>query len=311
MSAEKKPIILLDGGNGQELVHRSHQKPTPLWSLDVMMDTPEIVVALHSDYIKAGARVITLNNYTATPERLERAGKLDAFTAIHQRAGEVAVNSRESTNIDGVAIAGCLPPLVASYRPDVALDYDASLASYRLLVEAQADYVDVFLCETMASTIETRAAITAAKQSGLPVWVAATVEDNLSGLIRSQEPWAPFLSMLDTNGVDALMLNCSKPEAINAAWPNIQGAGIPIGAYANGFTSIAALDPGGTVEALEARDDLTPERYTEHALGWVTNGATIVGGCCEVSPAHIKHLSDALIAAGHTVHGDVKATIEN
>ncbi len=270
-----------------------------------MMETPETVVELHSDYIRAGARVITLNNYTATPERLARVGRENDFNAIHRRAGEIANQSRNTVGMDNVSIAGCLPPLVASYRPDVALDYAESLTSYRQLVTAQAEYVDVFICETMASTVETKAAAVAAAESGLPVWVAATVEDNQSGLIRSQEPWPPFISVIKEAGVQALLLNCSKPEAINAAWPNIMDAEMPIGAYANAFTSITALNPGGTVESLEARDDLTPERYTDYALGWVNQGATIIGGCCEVSPAHIKHLSDSLLAAGYTIHGTV------
>ncbi|MFW6379865.1 MAG: homocysteine S-methyltransferase family protein, partial [Halorhodospira sp.] len=69
--------------------------------------------------------------------------------------------------------------------------------------------------------------------------------------------------------------------------------------YANGFTSVAALQPGGTVDVLEARTDLDPETYAEHALGWGEQGATLVGGCCEVGPAHIAALAERLAAAGY------------
>ena len=55
---------------------------------------------------------------------------------------------------------------------------------------------------------------------------------------------------------------------------------------------------GSTVDSLNARTDLTPIIYTEHALGWVKRGATIIGGCCEVGPAHVAHLHDTLRKEG-------------
>ena len=79
-----------------------------------------------------------------------------------------------------------------------------------------------------------------------------------------------------------MLINCSSPEAVSAAMPPLADIGVPFGAYANGFVSIDAMKPGGTVEALEARDDLGPVAYAGHALGWVAEGARIVGGCCEI-----------------------------
>lgn len=61
------------------------------------------------------------------------------------------------------------------------------------------------------------------------------------------------------------------------------------------------IDHPGMVRELTHRTDLTPARHAEFALGWVGMGATIVGGCCEVGPAHIRHLHDTLSAAGHRI----------
>jgi homocysteine S-methyltransferase len=55
------------------------------------------------------------------------------------------------------------------------------------------------------------------------------------------------------------------------------------------------------VDALHAREDLTPEAYARHCMAWIDAGATIVGGCCETGPAHIAELSRAIRAAGHTI----------
>ena len=58
---------------------------------------------------------------------------------------------------------------------------------------------------------------------------------------------------------------------------------------------------GNTVSDLTTRTDLTPEKYADHVMAWVEQGATIVGGCCEVGPAHIAEMAKRLKGAGHTL----------
>ena len=108
---------------------------------------------------------------------------------------------------------------------------------------------------------------------------------------------------MEQDDADAILINCSTPEAIDQSMEVLADTKKPFGAYANGFTTIAALNPGGTVDALTARKDLTPDAYAEFIMGWVDKGATIVGGCCEVGPAHISEINDRLKSAGHTVAG--------
>ncbi len=299
MQTESKRVTLIDGGMGQELLKRSGAKPTPLWSAQVLMDKPDIVRDLHADFIKAGARVITLNTYSVTPERLERDGDIADFEPLQKSAIDIAKSARSSVGQSDVRIAGCLPPLVGSYRPEEAPEYDVMLATYRLIVKQQQQEVDLFMCETMSSVAEANAALTAAAESGLPVWVALSVQDDNSGLLRSGEPLAEAVTSIDKIGASATLLNCSKPEAIDACWKILAAGRAPIGAYANGFTSISALEPGGTVDALEARHDLNPESYARFAMNWVEQGASIVGGCCEVGPEHIAAIASSLKQNGY------------
>jgi len=301
MSSNKQKITLLDGGMGQELVKRSSKEITPLWSTQVMMDEPDIVRDLHVDFIRAGSRVITLNAYTMTPERLTRDAQIEDFEKLQLAAVSAATSARISAGIPGVRIAGCLPPLVASYHSEVAPEYEAMLESYSKIVAIQAPHVDVFLCETMSSIAEAKAALVAAKKSGLPVWVSLTVEDNDKSLLRSGEPLAEAVAMLDEFGADAKLLNCSKPEAIAASWSKMKSDQGLTGAYANGFTSIDSLKPGGTVKSMQSRSDLDPEAYTEFALQWANDGAGLIGGCCEVGPAHIAELAKRLNEEGYSV----------
>ncbi len=301
MMSHKPVITLLDGGMGQELLKRSSKDITPLWSTQVMIDEPDIVRDVHIDYIFAGARVITLNAYTMTPERLARDGQIEDFEKLQVAAINAAISAREAAGIPEVKIAGCLPPLVASYHAEVTPKYEAMLKSYSKIVAIQAPHVDVFLCETMSSIAEAKAALVAAKESGLPVWVSLTIEDNDQGLLRSGEALSDAVAMLDEFGADAKLLNCSKPEAILASWSKMKSDQGLTGAYGNGFTSVDSLKPGGTVKFMQSRTDLGPAAYAEFAMEWVTNGAGLIGGCCEVGPAHIAELSKRLTENGYSV----------
>ena len=99
----------------------------------------------------------------------------------------------------------------------------------------------------------------------------------------------------------ALMINCTRPEAVDQGMPILATCGLPYGAYANGFTHIqSSYIPGATVAELNTRTDLTPDAYADFAMGWIEAGATIIGGCCEVGPAHIATLARRIEAAGHT-----------
>jgi len=292
-NTQVKKIVLLDGGMGQELKKRSHRPVTPLWSAQVMLDEPHLVVAAHRDYIDAGARVIKLNNYSATPQRLARDGDPEMFETLHAAALEAAHQAREESGRE-VSIAGCLPPLVASYHSESVPDDATCQRDYRRLVAAQQDGVELFLCETMSLTREAVAATQAAVESQLPVWVAFSVDDGDGTRLRSGEPLLGAAQAVVEAGAQVVLVNCSVPEAVSTAMRELAGVGVPFGGYANGFTSAAALQPGGTVDTLTSRKDLGPEAYAEIALGWIEQGATLVGGCCEVGPAHIAALAQRL-----------------
>jgi S-methylmethionine-dependent homocysteine/selenocysteine methylase len=291
-------VTLLDGGMGQELLRRSSRVITSMWSADIMLNEPVLVRDLHCEFIDSGARVITLNTYAATPQRLKRENELSQLENLHQLAMNAAKKAVELSQRNDVAIAGCLPPLVASYRPDVSLSFEDSLTTYRQLVALQSPASDLFICETMSSITEARAACTAALESGKPVWVALSVSDEYPEQLRSGESLEDALQALASFDTQATLLNCSQPEAITACWGLLKMTHRKIGAYANGFISVDSLYPGGTVEKMGIRHDMNPQQYAEHAMSWARNGASIIGGCCEIGPAHIKALHNQLCHEG-------------
>ncbi|MCC5974970.1 MAG: homocysteine S-methyltransferase family protein [Rubellimicrobium sp.] len=294
-------VVLLDGGMGQELIHRAGDRPTPLWSTQVMMEHPGMVAAVHGDYFAAGATIATANTYAIHRDRLAPAGIEERFEALHAAALSEARQARDAAGRG--RIAGSIGPLVASYRPEVHPPHEEAVAKYAEVARFLAPHVDLILCETVASLAHARAVLEGAKAAGLPVWLAVTVSDRDGAVLRSGEAVADVARIALTGGAEAVLANCSAPEAMAAALEALADVGLSFGAYANGFTRITEdfLKDEATVDALTARRDLTPEAYAAFALDWVDRGATIVGGCCEVGPAHIRALAGALVAAGHRI----------
>lgn len=283
--------LVLDGGMGEELSRRGVDTRAGLWSAQALIDVPDVVTAVHADYLAAGADVITTDTYATTARRLDA----EAFEHLNRRACEIARDARDAAG-GGALIAGSLPPLFGSYRPDRVRPAEEIEPMYRAQAALLAPYVDLFLCETLSSAAEAQAAARAATDTGLPVWVSWTVADDASGTLRSGESIADAVAALDGLPVEALLVNCSMPESIDAALTCLaREAGRPFGAYGNGFPAIGPetdVADGRTVP--EARADLDTVRYAEHALGWVERGASVVGGCCEIGPAHIAEIARRL-----------------
>lgn len=285
-----RSVVLLDGGLGQEIYRRARSVSSPLWSVAVMHEMPDVVAAVHADFIRAGAKTLSLNTYTATPTRLRKHGMLEQISTIHRQAFDVLEQAIEATGAE-VDIAACLPPLTASYQGQPARSFEDLRDEYALLVKLQAA-ADVFLIETMTNTLEARAACTAANDLGKPYGVAFRLEAD--GKLKSGETLAEAVAAVTPYAPTAIMLNCCDPELISIAMPALANMHSWVGGYANAFKSVEVLARGGSVDALEARVDVPPEAYLAHVQQWLADGATVVGGCCEITPAHIRHSADAL-----------------
>lgn len=294
-------VVLLDGGMGQELVARSGDPPTPLWSTRVMLDHPGLAQQVHAEYFAAGATVATANTYAIHRDRLGRVGLDASFEALHMQALAEA-NAARAAHGSG-RVAGSIGPLVASYRPETHPPHAEAVARYGEVARLIAPHVDLIIAETVASLAQARAVLEGAAGTGRPVWLSVTVDDEDGSRLRSGEPVAEIAALLRDGGAEAVLANCSAPEAMAAALAQLARAGLPFGAYANGFRQItkAFLKDDATVDTLQPRPDMTPARYAGFALQWVDAGATIVGGCCETTPAHIAEIARRLRAAGHRI----------
>ena len=286
-------MTVLDGGTGRELARIGAPFSQPLWSAQALIEDPDTVRRVHESYVAAGAELITTNTYAVNPfhvgdQLFERDGRrLTALAASIAR--EVADRG------PGVRVAGCIPPVLGSYRPDLFVHEEARPILDVLILE-QAPFVDLWLAETQSSIAEAgfvRELLDAHRQPA-PLWISFTLRDELDedgeSRMRSGESIVDAARAAEHLGAEALLFNCSQPEVME---PAISAAAmateLPIGVYANAFV----LETGVAANAglHDIRHDVTPEAYLELARRWVAAGATIVGGCCGIGPDHISALS--------------------
>ena len=287
--------VLLDGGMGQELYSRAGGDVGNLWSGQVLIDRAELVQEVHEDFIQAGAQIITTNTYMLGRSKLEKAGLGHEFEAVNIKAGQLACQAREKSNTN-VQIAGALPPLSGSFRPDLVAPINLIEPMYSEQAEILAPYVDLFLCETMSSAQEAVAAVAGAAKFGKPIWVSWTLQDNGSKVLRSGESLTKAYDALKGQPVSAFLINCCSPESVSAAIPELVSlSDCPVGGLANGFKEIP-IDwvSSDKIEVLGRREDLNEINYAFHVKNWIASGARLVGGCCEIGPKHIAHLRQVL-----------------
>lgn len=286
--------VLLDGGMGRELGFRGVEISRQIWSAQALLDAPEIVRDVHADYIAAGADVITTNTYCTLRSHLEKAGVADRYEELNRLAGQLAVEARDATGRPAL-IAGSLAPMFESYRPDMVLPASESEPVYREQAEILAEYVDMFICETMSKSDEAVAAARAAVSTGKPVWVSFNLHPSRHGYLRSGESIAEGVAALDGVPVTGFLANCCMPELIEAGMPALMKTGAAfVGGYANTFLP---TPDDWTLEENDLhnlREDLEPPAYLGFVEAWLSQGATVVGGCCGTRPAHIRAIADVL-----------------
>lgn len=296
------PLLILDGGTGRELARSGAPFRQPEWSALALIEGPQFVSAVHRAYVDAGADVITTNSYALVPFHIGEDRFAADGAALAALAGRLAREVADAAP-RAVRVAGSLPPVCGSYRPDL-VDLDRARPVLEVLVGALAPSVDHWLAETLSSLVEARLAATLTAPTGKPLWLSFTLEDETPTAVpslRSGETVAEAARLADEVGAAALLFNCSQPEVMEAAIRAAQAqlgpdSPIRIGVYANAFPPMAA-DAEANSALCPIREDLTPAGYGRFAATWHTAGASILGGCCGIGPEHIAALRESALAA--------------
>lgn len=228
------------------------------------------------------------------------------FLTLQQKAIAAAKDALNQIETDvKIKILGSLPPLIASYQKTIGLDKNEALESYKKIVDIQERHIDVFLCETVCSIEEALIVSEVALQSQKPVWLSFSVDEDNGELLRSGEKLNDALKEFDKSKIDAFLINCSPPEAIEKAINIMKSYSKPFGALANGFETTKPLFPGENVSVLKKRDDFNEIKFVDSVISNIENNASIVGGCCEVSPDYISAIHKRISNLNYTITNEI------
>lgn len=291
-------VTILDGGMGRELKRSGAPFRQPEWSALALIEAPEMVEAVHRAYCMAGAQVITTNSYALVPFHIGADRFAQDGPALAARAGQVA--RAAANDASGVRVAGSLPPVCGSYRPDL---FDPAVAAPLLavLIEGLAPHVDLWLAETLSALDEARAVVAHLQGDPRPLWLSFTLADGpgeraAPGLLRSGESIEEAVQLTLAAGAEALLFNCSQPEVMQGALRRAQaeidrlGETLQLGVYANAFPP-QSDDAAANDTLMPLRVDLDPAGYLGWVEQWIDSGACIVGGCCGIGPEHISAIT--------------------
>lgn len=164
--------LIIDGGTGTELERRGVPMDDASWCAAALESNPETVREVHEDYINAGAEMIIANTFTTSRHILEESGLGDRFEELNRRGMELAREARERAARRPVYVAGSIstfpPRLDPAYHPPPERARKNYRDQARILAEAGADLIAF---EMVRDVEHTRPALSAALETGLPVWL--------------------------------------------------------------------------------------------------------------------------------------------
>ena len=292
-----KQTRILDGGMGQELLARGMKPNGTLWSANAILDENyhQLLEDTHRDFVKAGAEVIVTTTFTTRRKRLRENNIEDKFEYLNIKAGEIASNVKKE--FPNILIAGGLPPQELTYEADERNENKIT-KTFNEQAKLINKYVDFFYFDVWSSIKEFKCGIEAIKEFKKPYLIGIHISEGTN--LPSGEKISDIKTIID-NKLLGVMLSCVSPENYEKNMKEIKDLNVPFGFKLNGFmttkpkngyTSSFFKNSGGNPnEFLGHRHDLTPKKIGEIVKKFKENGATILGGCCETRPSHIKAMA--------------------
>ena len=277
-------IIVFDGAMGTMLYARGVFINQCYDELNTR--APELVRAVHQEYVRAGAEVLETNSFGANRVKLAQHGLEAQVHELNRAAAQIA---REVAGNHDVLVAGAVGPLGVRLEPFGPTSLDQARAHFREQMEGLRDGgAELFILETFSDLHEIEQAIRAARQVDPTMPVVAQMTIGVDGLTPYGATPEDVARALDAWGADVIGLNCSVGpqtilEAIERMAPVTQrklsaqpNAGMP-------------RDVGGRSMYMAS-----PEYMATYARHLVQAGAKIVGGCCGTTPAHIHAIAEGV-----------------
>jgi S-methylmethionine-dependent homocysteine/selenocysteine methylase len=293
---DNKELVLLDGGTGTEIERQGVVMDDVAWCGIAHMTHPGVVRKVHESYIEAGSDIIIANTFGTAPHVTLRLGLEDKTVEINSKAVKIAQEARENSG-RLVCVAASMSSMPAFDSPRIPTGKEFR-AGYRQQAEILAEAgAELIITEMMMDLDNASMVVEAANAVGLPVWIGFSASVNDKGEITNYNDiqgfefeLMPFVEMakkilslgFDFAGIMHTRVDHTAP-ALESLGKLQDG---PMFAYAE---SGHFVPPSWKFE-----DSISTEKYCEHAKDWLETGASIIGGCCGITPDHIRVLKKTL-----------------
>ena len=289
-------VVILDGGTGTELERRGVQMDSKAWCGPATLGHLDILKTVHLDYIEAGADVITANTFASSPLMLDHAGVGDRFAEINRAAVWTARQALDASGRPDVAVAGSLshiiPVIDGTDRSDPELCPSQTViaeALGKLAFLLRDEGCDFILLEMMYHPQRMCQAFEAAAATGLPVWAGFSARRGTDGRILSftregDIPLEEVVKILADFDVDAAGIMHTAPNVVADALAILRRTYHgPLIAYPDsGYFKM----PNWQFDSV-----IPPAELHNFAQHWIASGTQVIGGCCGLSPEHIRAIA--------------------
>jgi homocysteine S-methyltransferase len=301
---ERRSPLVLDGGLATQLEAQGNDLGSSLWSAALLRSNPQAIALAHRAFLEAGAECIISASYQASRGGFMSLGLSEAEAdRLLASAVEIAIAARDAFlrerpgTKSAPLVAASIGPYGAvlhdgsEYRGDYGIGREALHAFHeprlRLLDACGAD---LLACETIPDRDEAEVLAELLETAKTPAWISFSCRDDRS--INDGTPIADAAACFcDHENVLAVGINCTAPQFVTPLIREVRRA----------VTDKVIVVYPNSGERYDARDNtwhgtVTPLDCAAAATEWRAAGATIIGGCCRMGPAHITAMKNALHA---------------
>ena len=296
-----KKVRILDGGMGQELLSRGLVSKGTLWSASAILEKKfhNLVIDAHLSFIYAGAEVIVTNTFVGRKIRLIENNVEEHFHYINEQACILSLQAKEISKRN-VLIAGSIPSQKDTYVEDKRNTNEIEKDFYEQ-AKIIAPFVDFLYLDVVSSGREIAIGSNVALKLNKPILLGIHLKKN--NLLPSGETITSIFQKYKNNNWIGLISACVSPEIAENCSAEIKELKIPFGFKANLWaveepTPVQTFNTAKHNEigtnpnvALGKRTDVSDKHFYNFSKKLLEKGATILGGCCEITPWHIKALS--------------------
>jgi len=292
----REPFTVVDGGLSTSLEELGHHPDGALWTAQLVIDRPEVIVAAHRRFVEAGADVVISSSYQASVDGFERAG-LDRAAAMAALASTTGLARRSGAAFVAASVGpyGAYLADGSEYRGEYAASWDEVRAFHRerldILIATGADLIAV---ETIPTVTEAQIVLAELTRLGSPpAWLTFTCRDQRTTC--GGEPIGEAIAAVQNAApLVAIGVNCTDPRHITSLLVAArERTDLPFVVYPNHGRSWDAEAKCWVGDGDDHLATLAGE--------WVALGARLIGGCCGVGADGVQHLAETrarLLAAG-------------